>query len=916
MPGLKNLPMKPKLIGLFLLVGLAPMAIVGWMSVQRANDLLIRKSHAQLTSIRDIQKASIEQYFKQINDQILTFSEDAMIVDVVRPLIAAFDSARAEQDLSDADVAEMKRKLATYYTGEFSEEYRAQNNGRSPDVQALLDRLDDRAVVQQYAFIRANENPLGSKHKLDDPGNGTTYARLHAKLHPILRSYLEKFGYYDIFLVDPDSGAIVYTVFKELDFSTSLKTGAYRDTGIGAAFRRALEAGTRDAVALDDYKPYLPSYEAPAGFIASPVFADGRLAAVAIFQLPLDRINAVMSLRSGLSKAGETYLVGPDKLMRSDSYLDPAHHSVRASFAAPGTGSVDTEACSKALAGRSGLEMLTGYTGNRVLSAYTPVQAGALTWALMADEAEDEILAPVKALRSTILWIVLVTALCIAAISLPTALSITGPLRKAMNYALAVARGDLGQELEVRQRDEIGVLADAMRSIPETLSGLLADVHAASAAIGRGRLRERLDGKGVQGAYAEMVGEINGFADSLVGLMDNIPTPIMAIDTNYEVLFMNRTGASMGGLQSSDLEGRRKCFDFFKTGDCRTRRCACSRTMSSHRREESETDAHPGGANLEIKYNSVPILGPDGSLQGVFEVVMDQTETVTRNRTMLRLADEASTISQDLSTASEALGTQVAESSRGAELQKERASETASAMEQMNATVLEVARNSSQAAEAAGQTRQYAQEGAEVMRGMLDATRRMQELMHALKASMGALGEHADNIGTIMNVINDIADQTNLLALNAAIEAARAGEAGRGFAVVADEVRKLAEKTVGATKQVGEAIQEIQTGARANIEETDRAVAMVADSASLAQGAEKALREILAMTDTTADQVRAIATAAEEQSSASEHVTLSSEEIHRISGETLAAMVQSSQAVRELTELSAKLNGLIEQLQS
>jgi len=156
-------------------------------------------------------------------------------------------------------------------------------------------------------------------------------------------------------------------------------------------------------------------------------------------------------------------------------------------------------------------------------------------------------------------------------------------------------------------------------------------------------------------------------------------------------------------------------------------------------------------------------------------------------------------IADSLAQASQVLASQVEGASKGAEMQSRRTEETATAMEEMNATVLEVARNAGSAAERAGQAQATAKEGEAVVERAVEAIRQVETLTGTLKRSMDGLAERAEAIGRIMGVISDIADQTNLLALNAAIEAARAGDAGRGFAVVADEVRKLAEKTMHAT---------------------------------------------------------------------------------------------------------------------
>jgi methyl-accepting chemotaxis protein len=274
-------------------------------------------------------------------------------------------------------------------------------------------------------------------------------------------------------------------------------------------------------------------------------------------------------------------------------------------------------------------------------------------------------------------------------------------------------------------------------------------------------------------------------------------------------------------------------------------------------------------------------------------------------------AEQLSEIVERVTSAAEELSAQVEQSSRGAETQRERAGETATAMEEMNATVLEVARNASSAAENATSAKEKAMSGSEIVGQVVKAIHKVQDQAQALKSNMGELGSQAEGIGQVLNVISDIADQTNLLALNAAIEAARAGDAGRGFAVVADEVRKLAEKTMSATNEVGTSIRAIQEGTRKNIENTDDAVHAVGESTELASKAGETLIEIVSLSETNADQVRSIATGAEEQSAASEEINRGAEEINRISSETSEAMNQSARAVSELAELSQELQRLI-----
>ena len=283
---------------------------------------------------------------------------------------------------------------------------------------------------------------------------------------------------------------------------------------------------------------------------------------------------------------------------------------------------------------------------------------------------------------------------------------------------------------------------------------------------------------------------------------------------------------------------------------------------------------------------------------------------------MLQAAGQLEGVVEVATSASQELSAQIEQSSRGAEEQSHRVAETATAMEEMNATVLEVAKNASRAAETSDLARAKAQEGEDIVEKVVAGIGQVQQQALAMKQDMGTLGKQAQDIGQILNVISDIADQTNLLALNAAIEAARAGEAGRGFAVVADEVRKLAEKTMTATKEVGDAIGGIQNGTNKNMDNVDRAVVAIEQATALANMSGNSLKEIVTLSDQTSDQVRSIATASEEQSSASEEINRSIEQVATISSETAQAMSEAARAVSEVARQTQVLQNLINDMKS
>lgn len=253
---------------------------------------------------------------------------------------------------------------------------------------------------------------------------------------------------------------------------------------------------------------------------------------------------------------------------------------------------------------------------------------------------------------------------------------------------------------------------------------------------------------------------------------------------------------------------------------------------------------------------------------------------------------------------------------QGMNIQKDHVESTAAAMEEMNSTVLEVARNASETASNAQSVKELAIQGAKAVNDSIEAVHLIQNESGTLSQNMENLEKKSEAIGDILNVITDIADQTNLLALNAAIEAARAGEYGRGFAVVADEVRKLAEKTMTATKEVEKSIVSIQEVTHQNVLAMNNSAAELKKATELANTSGEMLQKIVEGTELSADKIQSIAAAAEEQSATSEEINRSLSEINQIATDTETSVEEAQQQINELNNQINEMNKLITNLKN
>ena len=471
-----------KLLAAFSLSGLLIIGLAAWVSFTASSTALSQASFERLTAVRAAKQRQIEKTFKTMLAQARGQAESDLVRQAMMSFSHSFHAAVPNASASG--------KLHAYY----EEEYLPRLNARLAEPATLATLWPEDALTRhwQERYIAGNPYPVGAKDNLVAHKDSTAYDTAHALYHPQFRRMIERFGFYDLFLIDARSGHIVYSVFKETDYATRLGDGPYRGSNLAELFSRALKSPSTEFSELVDYRPYSPSYASPAAFIAAPIYdGDNKIGVLAV-QVPINEINQVMTggrnwRREGLGESGETYLVGEDFLMRSDSRFlteDPkGFYRALAEFKRPQpeidaiqrlgttilTLSVKSDAAQDALLGNTGARIIHDYRGIPVLSSYTPIDVPGLHWALLSEIDESEAFAPIEALRQRMLLLGLALVLPMLGLGALLAGGFALPVRRLLAGVERVRRGELDQRVEVRSRDELGELTTAFNAMAAEL---------------------------------------------------------------------------------------------------------------------------------------------------------------------------------------------------------------------------------------------------------------------------------------------------------------------------------------------------------------------------------------------------------------------------------------------------------------
>ncbi|WP_169914840.1 adenylate/guanylate cyclase domain-containing protein [Rhodococcoides yunnanense] len=459
--------------------------VVGAVGYVAGTSSLRSAAFDRLTELRESRAREITARFNSISNSAAVITHSATTIDATNQFSAAFGEL-AEQTSTPAQTA----GLDAYYADVFAPALE-ENTGKPVDPSLFVPRGPAERYLQSMYTVPANGD-FEAAISVDTAGDSSAWSAVNAKFQPFFEDLTTRFGFEDSLILDP-AGTVVYSAYKGADLGTNVRTGPYRASNLASGFEQAMQASSIDDTLVTDFQRYAPSYDKPTSWVMTPIGTDGVIAGVLALQLPIEAINSVMTadngwVEDGLGETGETYLAGPDRLMRSvsrmlttdpDAFIDTVvssgtSPSVAALEVARG-GSillqpVDTVAVNAALAGETGVEVADDYTGEDTLVAYTPLDIPGIDWVLVAKIDSDEALAPVDRFARNLALSTAAIVLLVSLLSLLLARVFTRPLKQLAGAVREISAGNLGVDIPVTTDDELGELGRAFNDMSHSLA--------------------------------------------------------------------------------------------------------------------------------------------------------------------------------------------------------------------------------------------------------------------------------------------------------------------------------------------------------------------------------------------------------------------------------------------------------------
>ena len=438
--------------------------VATWFASRATNNAMLEQSTAQLESILKARAISVENLYRTMQMQVSNLALNESIITALSAFTTGFDQLSTDAKSVDISPEQIQKDLLEFYNTEF-----ATRTDRTIDAAAYLP--DDKGQqLAQWIYLVENPNPVGKKHEAYLPTINTEYHRIHERFHGQLNRFLTSFDFYDVFLFDLNA-RMVYSSRKETDFGTDFYHGPYADTNLGEVVRASLSSD-RNQVITSEVAPYAPSYFAPSSFFAAPVYDNKGLIGVAAFQISNDRINNIVADVHGLRNTGETYIVGADMLMRTDSRFTDDSTILKQV--------VDTQATRAVIRGESGFTITPDYRGVTVLSQYRPLDIDGLQWGILAEIDETEVEEPAWELLKSMMKILTATVSFIALVTyLLYRMAVEPPLSAITFMAGKIIDGKYSARTPVVGHNEFSLVAQSQNELAQSVEQHITELEAA-----------------------------------------------------------------------------------------------------------------------------------------------------------------------------------------------------------------------------------------------------------------------------------------------------------------------------------------------------------------------------------------------------------------------------------------------------